>query len=102
MIRRPPRSTLFPYTPLFRSDQPPLQLAMSRLAEQVERRAAHAAQGVEQVQRGVGPGGVELELPFEAKLAQQRRGGVGEAPVRPDTESTRSKSRYAHKSDARL
>src|SRR3712207_7104907 len=25
MIRRPPRSTLFPYTPLFRSLQPPLQ-----------------------------------------------------------------------------
>ena len=25
MIRRPPRSTLFPYTTLFRSDKPPLQ-----------------------------------------------------------------------------
>src|SRR2546430_10022370 len=25
MIRRPPRSTLFPYTTLFRSDQPPAE-----------------------------------------------------------------------------
>src|SRR5438309_2515726 len=29
MIRRPPRSTLFPYTTLFRSDAPPLPTANS-------------------------------------------------------------------------
>src|SRR2546428_6594299 len=28
MIRRPPRSTLFPYTTLFRSNLPPVQWAM--------------------------------------------------------------------------
>src|SRR5258708_9624160 len=29
MIRRPPRSTLFPYTTLFRSVRPPIRLARS-------------------------------------------------------------------------
>src|SRR5207237_8746200 len=33
MIRRPPRSTLFPYTTLFRSDVPELQLAQARRVE---------------------------------------------------------------------
>src|SRR2546427_4664829 len=45
MIRRPPRSTLFPYTTLFRS-QPPLRLALGqRIVElhEVERLAAHDA-----------------------------------------------------------
>src|SRR3712207_8939097 len=30
MIRRPPRSTLFPYTTLFRSERQPLQLRLGR------------------------------------------------------------------------
>src|SRR3712207_8054805 len=36
MIRRPPRSTLFPYTTLFRSEVPQ---AADRLADHAERRA---------------------------------------------------------------
>src|SRR5688572_32340798 len=40
MIRRPPRSTLFPYTTLFRSRQP---AARQRLAQDVERDLARAA-----------------------------------------------------------
>src|SRR3989442_9806588 len=31
MIRRPPRSTLFPYTTLFRSNRPPAELVLDRL-----------------------------------------------------------------------
>src|SRR2546427_8329292 len=42
MIRRPPRSTLFPYTTLFRSD----------VVAQQQRPAAHARSG----QRGLGAG----------------------------------------------
>src|SRR2546422_2187652 len=38
MIRRPPRSTLFPYTTLFRSD-PPQRLAVHRGAPGAARRA---------------------------------------------------------------
>src|SRR2546427_9431487 len=30
MIRRPPRSTLFPYTTLFRSDDPSMKMSKSR------------------------------------------------------------------------
>src|SRR3712207_8974424 len=38
MIRRPPRSTLFPYTTLFRSGQYPIDAVatMNRIAEEVE------------------------------------------------------------------
>src|SRR3712207_7922065 len=53
MIRRPPRSTLFPYTTLFRSEQDPRLAArrgLDRLLEQpldVERRDAGAQAGAE-------------------------------------------------------
>src|SRR3712207_7947144 len=47
MIRRPPRSTLFPYTTLFRSDRsarPGRQLAVSPFdAERLEHRAARVS-----------------------------------------------------------
>src|SRR3712207_9274918 len=43
MIRRPPRSTLFPYTTLFRSvvgeDAPQVRMALEHDAEEVERLA---------------------------------------------------------------
>src|SRR3712207_7660218 len=32
MIRRPPRSTLFPYTTLFRSTQPPIKISPANAA----------------------------------------------------------------------
>src|SRR5438046_7800813 len=56
MIRRPPRSTLFPYTTLFRSHRAPEQLlallleqprALTTLAERLQRR--QALQRVEQL-----------------------------------------------------
>src|SRR5256885_3903849 len=37
MIRRPPRSTLFPYTTLFRSDAPVLGRELDRVREEVPR-----------------------------------------------------------------
>src|SRR2546422_10715994 len=43
MIRRPPRSTLFPYTTLFRSDLPHVRVAtVERLIEAYRRTAAAA------------------------------------------------------------
>src|SRR2546422_5503604 len=49
MIRRPPRSTLFPYTTLFRSSEPfPLVPLLHRLAEPAradERVAEHPVRG---------------------------------------------------------
>src|SRR2546430_9159581 len=44
MIRRPPRSTLFPYTTLFRSPAPRLQGRCAGLGAARERRAARRAQ----------------------------------------------------------
>src|SRR3712207_8557121 len=42
MIRRPPRSTLFPYTTLFRS----LEKAAAKKRRELERKAAKAGKGV--------------------------------------------------------
>src|SRR3712207_9046535 len=42
MVRRPPRSTLFPYTTLFRSHPEPVQVeAVARLVEQQHGRVVH-------------------------------------------------------------
>src|SRR5258705_3401081 len=45
MIRRPPRSTLFPYTTLFRSHHPRTHARMANqegaIVEQVQRRSVH-------------------------------------------------------------
>src|SRR3712207_8648459 len=42
MIRRPPRSTLFPYTTLFRSFDPPLVACSVALCGELERRSREA------------------------------------------------------------
>src|SRR3712207_6947539 len=67
MIRRPPRSTLFPYTTLFRSAGEPVRL-----------------------QALVGNGGCRLECIF-----RDLPGGGGKGPGR-DRKSTRLNSRQAH------
>src|SRR5256885_12524843 len=43
MIRRPPRSTLFPYTTLFRSPLMPVHQIANRVVFQLGRRVVHAA-----------------------------------------------------------
>src|SRR3712207_7338367 len=73
MIRRPPRSTLFPYTTLFRSD------AIRRLVE-LQPRTARARRG---------RGGAVAEVP----VAELRPGDVVE--VR-DRKSTRLNSSHAN------
>src|SRR2546426_8892315 len=47
MIRRPPRSTLFPYTTLFRSSSPPTARAHTRLATATAAKPAGLRQGLE-------------------------------------------------------
>src|SRR3712207_7148383 len=56
MIRRPPRSTLFPYTTLFRSEARREVRRRRRTALGAHRRDGHAvaALGLRGVQRGVG------------------------------------------------
>src|SRR2546425_7459603 len=48
MIRRPPRSTLFPYTTLFRSDHPVVDLAHDGELLEVRGLAVHVGPDVEQ------------------------------------------------------
>src|SRR3989449_9273089 len=58
MIRRPPRSTLFPYTTLFRSRTPELSQEVSRLRRDVGGRLADAREATAWL-AGEIPGGPE-------------------------------------------
>src|SRR2546430_15971841 len=95
MIRRPPRSTLFPYTTLFRAHPPPRvrSAAQDHLRKDPPRRAAQARGGARRrrcpARAGVLGGGSALKPPHEIALAvpgghsplSKRRNFVG-APVR--------------------
>src|SRR3989441_4674410 len=79
MIRRPPRSTLFPYTTLFRSPEPD-RLVLARNGPELEevppRRAAAAWGGV-----GARPGsGSEVEDGLQHSAERERRGTRGGFP----------------------
>src|SRR3712207_8520429 len=82
MIRRPPRSTLFPYTTLFRSGV--------LLARRSPIRSAAFADGGQ-------PGCGVAEVGVSHAVPQRRRGTVG-ARVRPeeDRKSTRLNSSHAN------
>src|SRR3712207_6964018 len=78
MIRRPPRSTLFPYTTLFRSPRPPAHAVLrprprllDALAVRLRRNHLPPGQG-------------------EARAEERRR------PLRPDRKSTRLNSSHAN------
>src|SRR3712207_8301501 len=47
MIRRPPRSTLFPYTTLFRSNPPPPEDAVTRIRRKLEQEFIEYQGGVQ-------------------------------------------------------
>src|SRR3712207_8133811 len=76
MIRRPPRSTLFPYTTLFRSDAEPLQVV--QLVD-------HAAQVADAV-------GVAVGEPADEHLVED--GAL--VPLGVDRKSTRLNSSHAN------
>src|SRR5215213_11524874 len=77
MIRRPPRSTLFPYTTLFRSRPPPPRAAPAPprrdLAVVASCRVARSAGSAGAAAPGARPADVPLE---GATLLQQRRGAA--------------------------
>src|SRR3712207_7872176 len=72
MIRRPPRSTLFPYTPLFRSRQ------------------ARPRRPLQGYRAGGGPEGRNLQLPLSGLRAHAARGEP------EDRKSTRLNSSHAN------
>src|SRR3712207_8043033 len=80
MIRRPPRSTLFPYTTLFRSKQLPEHLRLQ------------AVQAVVLVQHLVRERGVALHVRVEG-IAQH---GLGDLAHHRDRKSTRLNSSHAN------
>src|SRR3712207_7981281 len=80
MIRRPPRSTLFPYTTLFRSGQP--QVDVQLVGQALQDPAVGQLPGA--VQRGVE--GAQPALPVE----------VGAGLLRRDRKSTRLNSSHAN------
>src|SRR3712207_7431938 len=85
MIRRPPRSTLFPYTTLFRSaDQRLDPLAVDELAD-----------GRLVDQRPQGPLGLELLDPIGRHEVAQRDQVAG-PPLGQDRKSTRLNSSHAN------
>src|SRR5256884_2964321 len=65
MIRRPPRSTLFPYTTLFRSQEPADRLS-SRLAQNVPESYVDPADGVGDCSAAAHPEGVGVKLLADA------------------------------------
>src|SRR3712207_7410894 len=83
MIRRPPRSTLVPYTTLFRSDGRPARRARPPLG----RTADHGG-------RPLPYGGSGDDQPETATSC--RCGGRGHAATELDRKSTRLNSRHAH------
>src|SRR3712207_7417764 len=92
MIRRPPRSTLFPYTTLFRSPRDPARrgperggVGQRRVLLRRVRRASQAVYLREVVDGGSG------DAPF--RPTHSRAGGRGGGP---DRKSTRLNSRYAN------
>src|SRR5256886_3220837 len=71
MIRRPPRSTLFPYTTLFRSRFKPLYDERRPIREKIETIATEI----------YGAGGVAFAPAAERALEQLPALGLGETPV---------------------
>src|SRR3712207_7400290 len=86
MIRRPPRSTLFPYTTLFRS------VARRRALAGVARRAAVVRRGA----RVVGAATLARALHRLARIAHAVVVGVGLVGIPEDRKSTRLNSSHAN------
>src|SRR3712207_9001418 len=86
MIRRPPRSTLFPYTTLFRSEQPVLRQAAQ------PRAAQRQASGVGSER----PAGGSRRVRGDAVSQHLRVQDRVHARTRPDRKSTRLNSSHAN------
>src|SRR3712207_8840935 len=89
MIRRPPRSTLFPYTTLFRSVRQPLRHVVDRGVL-----AVHSAERVVDVDVGEGGQPVGQLVPLAVVLRRLR--GLEAHVLQQDRKSTRLNSSHAN------
>src|SRR3712207_8282864 len=89
MIRRPPRSTLFPYTTLFRSDRERESLHVALPSDPVEALALEHSHPAWLVARWVARRGADE--PRDLLVANNR-----EAPLVADRKSTRLNSSHAN------
>src|SRR3712207_9190042 len=97
MIRRPPRSTLFPYTTLFRSEDHPEQRLL--VGEVVVHRAAGHAGSLDDgfpAGGGVAVSSEELAGGFHERAARRRRALGLAPPLALDRKSTRLNSSHAN------
>src|SRR3712207_8464714 len=88
MIRRPPRSTLFPYTTLFRSDLDVIDL--------VDHQPGGHQEVLDGAVRQQGPLVLRLRRLVQHVLAQSDRDEVATVRFEEDRKSTRLNSSYAH------
>src|SRR3712207_8006055 len=86
MIRRPPRSTLFPYTTLFRSDVHVRGLALLAEEGRVEGTQAVLVQGRHPARHVTGSSGMRIRTEDDHNAAH----------ARPDRKSTRLNSSHAN------
>src|SRR5215208_7556640 len=76
MIRRPPRSTLFPYTTLFRSPEPAVQAQHDRAVHQLVRVGARVGRSEEHTSELQSRGHIVCRLLLEKKISTCAAMGV--------------------------
>src|SRR2546430_12247605 len=85
MMRRPPRSTLFPYTTLFRSDRRPLEAGLGdgreRRGERVDGDGLARGGGGAEVAVGIAGGGGNREREIEIVSARVGLSGEVQAGI---------------------
>src|SRR2546430_11488196 len=96
MIRRPPRSTLFPYTTLFRSNRA-LSVCLERRRQLLEHGAQDERQRLEAVHRPF-----EVEPHFERRRVANGIERPFVLPPRPDPKSPRLNSTHNQISESVL
>src|SRR5256884_6498846 len=95
MIRRPPRSTLFPYTTLFRSPQPALAALQTRVVTEARERAHPDAR-----LSGIHLPGAQIESEGAAAALDLLQARTRQ-PVRQDTEIAAAGDRHLHAQELR-
>src|SRR3712207_7215933 len=93
MIRRPPRSTLFPYTTLFRSDREQLEVLLVVAASRLGERPVEVLAQRAQAPADLGGGG-HGRTPQAS--SSERQTTVSAMRPNPDRKSTRLNSSHAN------